>query len=253
MFIDCHAHLHVKEFDEDREAVIERALQAGVSRLINVGFDIEGNYRALALAKKYEFISATMGIHPHLASEWNEEVSRKIYELGKKEYKVIALGEMGLDFHKNFQPREVQIKAFEGQLSLAKELGLPVVIHCRDAFEEVFRILKARQIERVLLHCFTGSLDIAKEAWRRGFYTSFTGIITYPSAVALRNTVKAAPLDRFVLETDCPFLAPQKYRGKRNEPSFIKTVYETTSEIKGLELSNLAIKLQENTKTFFGI
>lgn len=251
MFIDVHAHLHVKEFDNDRDEVIQRALDNGVRRIVNVGFDVEGNYRALALAKKYEFIYATFGIHPHLASEWNDEVGQKIYELAKKEPKVIALGEMGLDFYKNFQPRETQIKALQGQLALAKELDLPVIIHCRDAFQDLFKILEDQKIERVLLHCFTGSLDIAKEAWGRGFYTSFTGIITYPSAAELRKVVKAAPFERLFFETDCPFLAPQKYRGKRNEPAFVEEIYVKAAHIKKVTIHEFEEQVEKNASAFF--
>lgn len=250
MFIDVHAHLHVQEFDDDREEVIQRALDNGVRKIVNVGFDVEGNYRALALAKKYEFIYATFGIHPHLASEWNDEVGQKIYELAKKEPKVIALGEMGLDFYKNFQPREIQIKAFQGQLALAKELNLPVIIHCRDAFKDVFRILEDEKIERVLLHCFTGSLDIAKEAWRKGFSTSFTGIITYPSAQELRKVVASAPLEQLFFETDCPFLAPQKYRGKRNEPAFVEEIYTKTALLKNITHELLKEQIEKNFGLF---
>lgn len=250
MLIDLHAHLHVQEFDHDREAVIQRALDQNVTRMVNVGFDVEGNYRSLALAKKYECIYATFGIHPHLASEWNDEVGRKIFELAKKEYKVIALGEMGLDFFKNFQPREIQIKALQGQLALAKELNLPVIIHCRDAFKDLFKILQDQKIERVLLHCFTGSIDEAKEAWRRGFYISFTGIITYPNAEALRKVVKSAPLERLFFETDCPFLAPQKYRGKRNEPAFVEEIYTKAALLKHIAHELLEEQIEKNFGLF---
>lgn len=261
MFIDVHAHLHAKEFDRDREEVILRAREHGVQKIINVGFDVEGNFRALALAKaseaklSYPKIYATFGIHPHLASEWNDSVGAKIFETVKKEPKVVALGEMGLDFYKNFQPREVQQKAFEGQLTMARELGLPVIIHCRDAFMELFEILKKQNFAKgkVLLHCFTGSLEVAKEAWKRGFYTSFTGIITYPTAEDLRTVVKQTPFNHLLLETDCPFLAPQKYRGKRNEPAFILGIYEEVSAIREESSEVIGKGIEKNVKEFFGI
>ncbi len=251
--IDTHAHLHVKEFDTDRAEVIERARKAGITHMINVGFEVEGNFQAIALAKKYDFMSATMGVHPHLASDWNDEVGAKILHTCKREEKVVALGEMGLDYFKNFQPHDVQEKAFRGQLQLAKELDLPVIIHCRDAFEDTFKILKEEKIQRVLLHCFTGTMGEAEEAWRRGYFLAFTGIITYPSAGALRNVVKACPLERLFAETDCPFLPPQKYRGSRNEPSFIKEIFETVTTLQNIEPVLLQKAVSRNALTLFGI
>lgn len=260
MLIDCHAHLHVKEFDADRAEVIARAKTAGVSKMINVGFDVEGNFAALALAKKYDFIYATMGIHPHLASEWNDSVSAKIFETAKCEKKIVALGEMGLDYYlpggrqgKNFQPKDVQEKAFRGQLRLARELELPVIIHCRDAFEDTFRILEEEKITSVLLHCYTGTLEEAKKAWGRGYYTAFTGIITYPSAGALREVVKECPLDKLLIETDCPFLTPQGRRGERNEPAYVKEIFEKIMKIKGLMSEEIASRIQCNVKELFQI
>lgn len=248
MFIDIHAHLHVREFDNDRDEVIKRAQEAGVSKMINVGFDVEGNFQALALAKKYDFIWATMGIHPHLASEWNDQVAAKIFDTAKKEERIVALGEMGLDYYKNFQPKELQQKVFREQLKLARELGLPVIVHCRDAFEDAFKILSEEKIERVLLHCFTGTMEEAQEGWKRGYGTAFTGIITYPKATALREVVKMCPADKLFIETDCPYLAPQEHRGKRNEPAFIRETYEMASSLQRLE-----INAEINVKRLFGI
>lgn len=271
MFIDCHAHLHVKEFDADRLEAIERARKAGVSKIINVGFDIEGNFQALALAKKYDrpsrseakpllrpkgatfLIYATMGIHPHLASEWNDAVGAKIFDAAKKEEKIIALGEMGLDYYKNFQPPDLQKKVFQAQLRLAKELDLPVIIHCRDAFDDAFKFIDESKITntKVLLHCFTGSLEVAQQAWKRGFFTSFTGIVTYPKAHGLREVVACAPLDKMLFETDCPFLAPVPYRGKRNEPAYVKEIYEYAARIKKLSIEELGSRVFQNANRLF--
>ena len=253
MLADIHAHIHVKEFDDDREKVIQRAFDAGVQKIINVGFDVEGNFRALALAKKYDFIFATFGIHPHLASEWNDEVGANMLALAAREPKVVALGEMGLDFYKNFQPKEVQQKAFEGQLTLAKELDLPVIIHCRGAFPEIFSLLKKHKMKRVLLHCFTGTRDVAEEAWRRGYVTSFTGILTYPNAKDLQNIFVDAPLERIFFETDSPFLAPQKYRGSRNEPAYVGEIYAAAARLKGIKMEDLEQQVEENLQEFFKI
>lgn len=253
MLIDCHSHLHVKEFDADREAAIQRAKAAGVGTLINVGFEVEGNFQALALAKKYDDIYATMGIHPHAASEWDEEVGEKIGQTVKREEKIVALGEMGLDYFKNFQPRNVQYAALRGQLLLAQKCKLPVIIHCRDAFTELFSLLAEIQPVRVLLHCFTGTLEEAKKAWELGYYTAFTGIITYPSATDLCDVAAVCPLDRLIIESDCPYLSPQSKRGQRNEPAFLRETFEMLTHIRKETPGILEQQLQENTKQLFGL
>ena len=253
MLIDIHAHLHVKEFDHDREQAIATAQAAGVGTIINVGFDVEGNFAALALAKKYDFIYSTMGIHPHLASEWNDEVAAKISATVKREEKIVALGEMGLDYYKNFKPPEQQKKVFREQLQLARKLDLPVIIHCRDAFADAFKILDEEKIERALFHCFTGTMHEAQEVWQRGYFMAFTGIITYPSAGDLREVVRKCPLDRIFTETDCPFLAPQKHRGERNEPAFVGDIFEKVAEVKKIAEEKLSKNLKSNLMELFGI
>lgn len=251
MLIDCHSHIHVKDFDRDRESVIKRATSAGVLKMIEVGFDSEGIFKAVALAKKYEFIYAVIGIHPHLASEWDEEVARKIEKLVKVEEKVVGLGETGLDYYKNFQPRNLQQSVFREQLKLAKKLDMPIVIHCRDAYADLFKILDEEKMERVLLHCFTGTAQEAEESLKRGYYIAFTGVITYPSANVLCEIAKSAPLDKILLETDCPFLSPQSHRGQRNEPSFIGETYKEVAKIKNLSENDLEAAITQNTHTFF--
>ena len=253
MYVDCHSHIHVREFDQDREVVIQRARDAGVSTLINVGFDTEGNFHALALAKKYDFIYATMGIHPHLADEWNEHVARKITDAVRTEPKIVALGEMGLDYYKNFQPKELQQHVFKEQLKIAQELNLPVIIHCRDAFEDTFKILDEIGNEKVLMHCFTGTIEEARECWKRGYYMAFTGIITYPTAEDLRQVVKECPIDKLLIETDCPYLAPQRHRGKRNEPAFLVETAQQVIATKGLSEAVFQKQLLQNIKILFGI
>lgn len=253
MLIDVHAHLHVKEFESDRESVIERARAEGLGKMINVGFDVEGNFQALALAKKYDFIFSSMGIHPHLASDWNEQVGAKMLDTAKKEEKIVAFGEMGLDYYKNFQPVETQHVAFRGQLKLAKKLDLPVIIHCRDAFEDTFKILGEEKMERVLMHCFTGTLEEAKTAWSRGYYTAFTGIITYPSATALREVVRECPEDRLIIETDCPYLAPQSRRRQRNEPAFLVETLREVALVRKTETSEQEKIIEKNVKALFSI
>ncbi|MBP9717826.1 TatD family hydrolase [Candidatus Gracilibacteria bacterium] len=253
MLIDCHSHLHVPEFETDQAAVIERARAGGITRFINVGFDIEGNFKALALAKKHDDFYSTMGVHPHLASDWNEEIGERIARAVQSEPKIVALGEMGLDYFKNFQPKEVQQHAFRAQLQLARKFNLPVIIHCRDAFEDVFEILEQEKNERVLLHCFTGTRAQAQIAFDRGYYIAFTGILTYPSAQELQEVARMAPADKIVIETDCPYLAPQSKRGQRNEPSFLPEVAEKLAQLRGMPLAQLEDQLVMNTKQLFRI
>lgn len=251
MLIDCHSHIHVKDFDRDRADVIKRAIAAGVLKMIEVGFDSEGIFASVALAKKYEFIYAVIGIHPHLASEWDEVVAGKIEKLAKKEEKVVALGEMGLDYYKNFQPRDLQQKVFREQLKLAKKVDLPVVIHCRDAYGDLFKILDEEKVERVLLHCFTGTAQEAQEGLKRGYYIAFTGVITYPSANALREIARQTPLNRILIETDCPFLPPESHRGRRNEPSFVGETYAEIAKLKNLSPGDLSAAISQNAAVFF--
>lgn len=254
MFIDAHSHIHVKNFDADRDEVIRRALNAGVSKIIEVGFDSEGIFKAVALAKKYDFIYAAIGIHPHLASEWNNNIASKIRKLAKTEDRIVAIGETGLDYYKNFQPKDLQQKIFREQLKIAGEIGLPVIIHCRDAYKDLFRILDEEKFAgRVLLHCFTGTKEEVEEGIERGYFIAFTGVITYPGAKSLREIVEHAPLNKILIESDCPFLSPQKYRGKRNEPSYVVETAKAIAQIKGIEIPQLEEQIECNVKSFFAV
>lgn len=250
MFIDTHAHLHVREFDHDRDAVIQRAAEAGVS-FISVGFEPAGNQKAALLAEKFD-VPFTAGIHPHHANECTPEALEAIEELRKKWGKgMVAVGELGLDYYKNFQPRDLQIEALREQLILARKLSLPVIVHCRDAFDDAIDILMQEKIERAVFHCFSGSLEIAKKVWSLGFYTSFTGVITYPSADMMRTVLAEAPVDRIMLESDCPFLAPVPHRGKRNEPALLTETAKKAASVRNVALSDLERSLQDNTQRFF--
>jgi len=251
MLIDTHAHLHVKEFDADRDEVIARAAAANVDWL-SVGFEPRGNVQAAKLADLHNKYW-TAGIHPHNADECSPETLDHIQELAAAGYGkgIVAIGECGLDYFKNFQPRETQLKAFAEQLILAKQMGLPVIVHCRDAWEDAFEILQRQKIEQAVFHCFSGSQEIATRAWDRGYYTSFTGIITYPSAESLRALIKQAPLDKIMIESDCPYLAPQSHRGQRNEPAFLGEVVQLLAELKRKNREELEIILEKNTKEYF--
>lgn len=253
MLIDTHSHLHVKEFDADRAQVIERAREAGVD-FIAVGFEPEGNTAAAALAAQYNTFW-TAGIHPHHADLATNENLQCIVQLKKAPLgsRLVALGEMGLDYYKNFQPREIQRDAFRKQLTLSRELKLPVIIHCRDAFSETLELLNEEKITEAVFHCFAGTIDEAEECWRRGYYTSFTGICTYPKAENVRAAIAKATLSKIMIETDCPFLPPQSHRGRRNEPAYLRETFKKISEIREIPELELEKILYENTLKFFRI
>lgn len=257
MFIDTHAHIQLKDFDADRVETIARAQKAGVGRIIIVGFDVEENFRGLALAKKHDFIYASIGIHPHLASQWNEQVKAKIAQTAKQEEKIVAIGEIGLDYyaHPEMQyeipPRDLQKTVFREQLRLAAKLDLPVIIHCRDAFADVIVILKEEGTQKAVFHCFSGNQEEAEQALENGYLLGFTGVITYPKAANLREIVQKCPIEKMLLETDCPWLAPQAHRGKRNEPAFVAEVYRLVAELKGMNMEALSEQVSLNVSDFF--
>ena len=251
-YIDTHSHLHVEEFDIDRNEVIERARTAGVA-LINVGFEHEGNKKAAALAALHDDMWWTAGIHPHNADEATDKALQWIIDAaaspaGKK---LVALGEMGLDYFKNRQPRELQRIAFHKQLKLAKQLNLPVIVHCRDAFDDAMDDMLTEEITRAVFHCFTGTVEEAKRAWERGYLTSFTGICTYTSAENVRAVIREAPLDKIMIESDCPFLAPQSHRGERNEPAFLPEIAAQIASIHQKNIIELEGDLSKNTNYFY--
>lgn len=252
MLIDTHAHIHVKDFDSDRDQVIARALSANVM-MINVGFDLEGIRQSAVLAKNNKSIYWAAGFHPHSAQSASDENINVIVDLAQKEEgkKLVAIGETGLDFFRNPCPRDEQISGFVKQLRLAKKLNLPVILHCRDAFEDTFRILNEEKIERAVFHCFSDTLKEAKQCWEKGYFTSFTGICTYPKAENVREIVANAPLDMIMIETDCPYLAPQSVRGKRNEPAFVREIFNKIAEIRKADLSDLESIIFKNSVNFF--
>lgn len=252
MFIDTHAHIHVKDFDADRAEVIKRAEEANVW-FINVGFDTGGNESSAKLADENETIFWAGGYHPHNADLATAENLQRLEELAHGPYgkKLVALGEMGMDYYRNLQPKQTQEAALRAQLKLAKKLDLPVIIHCRDAMTDTLKILADESATRVVFHCFTGTLYEAFTCWNRGYMTSFTGICTYEKAGNIREIIKNAPIDRIMLDSDCPYLAPLKYRGKRNEPSYVIETFNKIAEVKGVQTEELEKVLLENTVKFF--
>ena len=257
MLIDSHAHIDLAEFNKDRDQVLERARQQGVRAVINVGLDAESSRKSLAMAKKYDDIFVAVGFHPHEAAKMKEGDLESLAELTQGS-RVVAIGEIGLDFYRNFSPRQSQLEAFQKQLDLAVELGLPVVVHCRQAHKEVYDILKAwvkatpgDNNRRGVIHCFSGDIGMARRYIELGFYISLAGSVTYPSAGELVEVAREVPLDRLLLETDCPFLAPQAYRGKRNEPAYMVSTAEKVAEVRQAPMEVVAEAAVRNTIDLF--
>lgn len=243
MLIDTHCHLDFPDFDKDRKEVLVRAEDAGLKYLVNIGSDFSSNLKTLELAKSYPQVYAALGVHPHYAKDVDENVLERIRELAKENKKVVAIGEIGLDFYRNLSPREIQLQIFTEFLALSKELLLPVIIHCRDAYREMLDIFKKNAQAfslKGVFHCFSGDQNFLKEILDLGFYVSFTANITYPNAENLRELVEETPVERILLETDCPFLPPESKRGKRNEPAYLTYLVEEIAQLKGLSREDLA-------------
>jgi TatD DNase family protein len=245
---DSHCHLDNEQFQEDREAVIARARAAGVDCMMAIGTgdgppDLEAGIR---LADRYPFIYATVAVHPHEASKATDETFASMRGLAQHP-KVLAIGEMGLDYHYDFSPRDVQRVVFERQLDLAAEASKPIVIHTREAWADTLEVLRTRWRGEGIMHCFTGDEDQAREALDLGFYLSFGGVLTFPKAESVRQAARIAPEDRILIETDCPFLAPVPRRGKRNEPAFIVETAARLAEVRGCAPETIA---EQTTRNF---
>ncbi|MEH7383980.1 TatD family hydrolase [Bacillus sp. JJ1521] len=254
MLIDTHAHLNAIQYQDDLEEVIERALSEGVERIVVVGFDRETITRAIELADQYEFIYATIGWHPVDAIDMTDEDLEWIEELSAHP-KVVALGEMGLDYHWDKSPKDIQKEVFRKQIALAKKVKLPIMIHNREATADIIDILQEENASEVggIMHCFTGSIEVAKQCIDMNFYISFGGPVTFKNAKKPKEVAAEIPLDRLLIETDCPYLTPHPFRGKRNEPSYVKYVAEQIAELKGVSFEEIAQKTSDNAKRFFGI
>ncbi len=254
MFIDSHVHLDDKRFDLDRDMLIKSLRDNGVELAINIGADLETSIASVDLANKYENIYATVGVHPHSASQVTNKVMERLKELSQNP-KVVAIGEIGLDYYYDNSPRDLQRKWFKEQLKLAKEVNLPVVIHSREATQETFDYIKEGQDGnlRGVMHCFSGSVEMAMEYIKLGFYISLGGPVTFKNARTPKEVAEALPLDKLLIETDCPYLTPEPYRGKRNEPIFVKYVAEEIGKIKGTSAEEVAQATKKNAKELFGI
>jgi TatD DNase family protein len=258
MLIDTHVHLDFGQFDDDRDAVLTRAWQSGVGAMVTVGTNLETGRAAVALAEKHEQIFATVGFHPHDAKTADAAALAELRELAHHP-QVVAIGEIGLDFYRNYSPRDAQRRAFQEQLHIATELSKPVVIHDRDAHADTMNVLQAwaagcRSLpadRRGVFHCFSGDLALAEAAIELGFYIGVDGPITYHNARKLPAIVKALPLDRLLVETDAPFLTPHPHRGQRNEPAYVRLVAEKIAGLKNRTLEEIAQATTANAVALF--
>lgn len=250
---DTHAHYDDEAFNEDREELLGLLQNKGVSHVLTCGTDLMSSYRSLQLAQKYDFIYCAMGFHPEDIAEERKGDLDVIRDLLKSEPKAVAVGEIGLDYHyDDGAPREEQIDLFRRQIEMAKELDLPVVVHDRDAHEDTFNILKEMRPKGVV-HCFSGSVEMAKEYVKLGFYIGVGGVVTFKNARKAVEVVEAVPVESILLETDCPYMAPTPFRGQRNDSSLISYVAEKIAEIKGLTPQEVCDITNKNAKEFLGI
>lgn len=253
MYFDSHAHVDDEQFNTNRSEVIQRAFDGGLAGFLNVGADMASSARALAIAEQYAGVFAAVGIHPHDAKDAKEEDYVKLAQWSSHP-KVVAIGEIGLDYHYNLSPKDVQQEVFVRQLDVARQTGLPFIIHDREAHGDCMSIIK-REGKGLpgVFHCFSGSLEMAREVLSMGLYISFAGPLTFTKSVKLREIAAVVPLERVLIETDSPYLTPQPHRGQRNEPFYVKLVGEELAKIRGLEAEEVAKVTFENARRLFGL
>jgi TatD DNase family protein len=251
--IDSHAHIYYRDYAGDFDAMLQRATDAGVDAILVVGTDIESSRESVELAEKHPQIYAAVGIHPHDAGRVTEACYDVIRELARSSAKVVAIGEIGLDFYRDRSPREDQERVFRAFLRMAGELGKPVIVHDRDAHRQVLDCLREEGTRQGVLHCFSGDTAMAAEAVAMGLYISIPGTVTYPANEALRDVVRNVSIDRMLVETDCPYLSPVPHRGKRNEPAYVRLAAERVAEVKGLSLEDVSRITTKNVRDLFGI
>jgi len=253
MIIDTHAHLQMKDYNSDRDAVLKRAKEAGVDYIINASFDLPSSQQAVKLAEEHENLFASVGVHPHDAKTLDDRAFDALRDFAKHP-KVVAIGEIGLDYYRDLSPRPLQRIVFERQMLLAQKVGLPIIIHNRDSHDDMLAILK-KNLNGMsgVMHCFSGDQDFADQCLEMGLYISFAGPVTYPNALVLQKVAGNIPDDRFFIETDCPYLSPQFMRGKRNEPSYIKAIAKKIAEIRHTTFPEISRISSSNTINFFKI
>lgn len=254
MLIDTHAHLQDEDLKKDLQQVLNRAREAGVEKIICVGYDLASSQEALLLARKYHEVHAVVGIHPHDAQSLNPDVKEKIFSMARDQ-RVVAIGEIGLDFYRDLSPRDIQRQAFREQIKMAQEIGKPIVIHDRDAHQEVMEIIKAEKAGRNqgIMHCYSGALPMAAELIKLGFYISFAGPLTFKNAHKAHEVAAKIPMDRILVETDCPYLSPEPFRGKLNEPANVKYVAAKLAELRNKSVDETAYLTNLNARKVYRI
>ena len=260
ILVDSHCHIDVEQFDADRDEVIQRATDAGVKMMLVIGTGEATNFdnfqRVVDLAEKHENIYASIGVHPHDAKTFDAESEKRLIDLAKSSQKIIAWGEIGLDFYYDHSPREIQFEVFRRQINIARELDLPIIIHSRDADEETVEVLTEECSYagfRGIMHCFGGTSKMAQKLMKIGFMISFAGNVTFKKAENLRDAARVVPLDKLLIETDCPYLTPIPFRGKRNEPMYVAETAKFLAGFYGIEVEKLANQTTQNFIDFFKI
>ena len=251
MLFDTHAHMDDRAFDEDRHELIAGLPGQGVGLVMNPGCSLASSRNADALSRQYDFVYAAVGSHPDAADEVNEEVLEEYRKLCKLNSKIKAIGEIGLDYHYEDIPREIQLKAFRAQMALAAELDLPVIVHEREAHADGMAVVDEFPMVKGVFHCYSGSAEMAKELVKRGWYIGFTGVLTFKNAKKAVEVASQIPLDRLVLETDCPYMAPEPFRGKRNHPGYLYRMAEKLAEIRGMSAEDIHRITMENGKRLY--
>lgn len=252
MFVDTHAHLDFPQFENDLDETVQRAIHSGVTRIINIGTTLASSRKVVQIAERFDACYATVGVHPHDAKDVDDSVLGELEKLGRHE-KVVAVGEIGLDFYRNLSPKEGQYRAFGQLLDLADSLDLPVVIHSRDATAKCLAVLSEHVPLRGVMHCFSSSAENAQRAFEMGLLVSCCGQISFPNAQKLREKFTQIPPERFMLETDAPFLAPQDHRGKRNEPAYIPLIAKEYAKVFGIPVDRLEELTTKNAEQVFSI
>ena len=253
MLFDTHAHMDDRAYDTDREELLADLPRQGISLLMNPGCSLESSRNTDKLSKAYDYIYAAVGSHPDVADEVNEAVLEEYRMLCKQNNKIKAIGEIGLDYHYEDIPREIQLKAFRMQMELARELDLPVIVHEREAHEDGLKVVDEFPEVKGVFHCYSGSAEMAKELVKRGWYIGFTGVLTFKNARKAVEVASQIPLDRVVLETDCPYMSPEPFRGKRNDPGKLYRMAEKLAEIRGLTVEEIHAITMENGKRLYRI
>jgi len=252
MFFDSHSHYDSDRFNRDRDATLEAVHKAGVDYIVNIGADIKSSLDSVMLSQKYPFIYASVGVHPHDAQDMKDGDIDILKDLASDD-KVRALGEMGLDYYRDLSPRDIQKKRFCEQMELARDIGMNVVIHERDAYRDTLNVLKSFKGVTGVFHCFSGAWENAREVLSLGYIISFPGFVTFPNAKKAVEAVRYVPLDKMMIETDCPYMAPVPHRGKRCDSSMLLNTAAKIAEIKGVPLQEVAYKTKENALKFYGI